>query len=89
MLAGMNINKNLLDPATQWEPQEIHESLERLDNRVYTCDDLSPRSFNDIKTWIMYFSVALGCEFLLIDNLSNIAVTFDRDEQRGIQKDLC
>jgi len=86
VLAGMQINKNLLDPATQWETDEIVDSLERMDNRVYTCDDLSPKSFNDIKTWIMYFSVALGCQFLLIDNLSNIAVTFDHNEQRGIQK---
>jgi len=86
VLAGMQINKNLLDPATPWAPGDIEAALESMDNRVYTCDDLSPQSFTDIKNWIMYFAVALECEFLLIDNLSNIAVTFDRDEQRGIQK---
>jgi len=86
VLCGMQIGKNLIDPRTSWNPNEIEESLSKLDNKVYTCDDLTPRSFMDIKTWLRYFSIALGCQFILIDNLSNIAVTFDRDEQRGIQK---
>jgi twinkle protein len=85
-LCGMQINKPLLDPATHWEPSEIEEPLDKLNNVVYTCDNMAPKSFDDIKQWIRYFSIALGCKFLLIDNLSNISVTFDRDEVRGIQK---
>ena len=85
-LCGMQINKPLLDPATPWEPSEIEEPLAKLNDVVYACDNMAPKTFDDIKMWIRYFSIALGCKFLLIDNLSNISVTFDRDEVRGIQK---
>jgi twinkle protein len=85
-LCGMQINKPLLDPATPWELDEITEPLEKLNDVVYACDNMAPKTFADIKNWIRYFSIALGCKFLLIDNLSNISVTFDRDEVRGIQK---
>ena len=85
-LCGMQINKPLLDPATPWEPSEIEEPLDKLNNVVYTMDNMAPKSFDDIKMWIRYFSIALGCKFLLIDNLSNISVTFDREPVRGIEK---
>jgi len=85
-LCGMQINKPLLDPATPWDVKEIEEPLEKLNDVVYTCDNMAPKTFDDIKMWVRYFSIALGCKFLLIDNLSNISVTFDRDEVRGIQK---
>lgn len=86
VLCGMQLNKNLLDPGVAWEHEELEAPLAKLDNTVYACDDLSPKTFDDVKVWLRYLAIAMGCKFILIDNLSNIAVTFDRDEQRGIQK---
>jgi twinkle protein len=86
VLCGMQLQKNLLDPAVAWEKDEINAALDKLDGRVFACDDISPKTFDDIKVWLRYLAIAQECKFILIDNLSNIAVTFDRDEQRGIQK---
>jgi len=86
LLAGFHINKRIVDPYVQWDRSEIEEPLRLMENKIFTTDDMECKSFEDIARWILHFNISLGCKFLLIDNLSNIAATFNTDERIALDK---
>ena len=51
------------------------------------CYDKSGRvRWGDVRNKLHHFAKGLECGVVIIDNLSNIAATFDDDERRGIDK---
>ncbi len=83
-LCGIQLNKKIHDPETIWTNDEIAEPLDKLEGKVYCVDDTHIRDFEELRLWVRYMSIGLGCKFLIIDNLSNIAATFKTDERKGI-----
>ena len=83
-ILGKSLEKRL-DIESDIDTKELINSV-NYDKEVYCYDKSGRVSWSDVRIKIQHYVKGLDCGVIVIDNLSNIAATFDDDERRGIDK---
>lgn len=93
---GKLMGKRLHVPGVSASLDEVKKvGFETLHEKLYCYERAGLVDWTDVRNTLIYYKKCLNCDLIIIDNLSNIAAKFDKDERRGIDQaylelsDLC
>lgn len=82
---GKFLKKRIHVPGVVYDKEKAREiGKDILDKKLYCYERAGAVSWENVRRKIIYYVKGLDCKVIVIDNLSNIAAKFDKDERRGI-----
>lgn len=88
-LIGLDINKPIHLPEVEYTPEEVDESIERLQlhDRVFLWDAFGSNEIERVLGRMRYLVKGLGCKFIILDHLSILVSDQEGgDERKSIDK---
>jgi len=88
-LIGLDINKKIHLPGVEYTPEEVDESVQRLNlhNRVFLWDSFGSNEIERVIGRMRYMVKGIGCKFIILDHLSILVSDQEGgDERKSIDK---
>lgn len=83
--AGSMLGKRIHVPGARWDQKEVEDAMLKFKDKLFFYDHKGVSGIDSIVPKIRYMVSALGCKFIVLDNLTAVS-TEEKDERKGIDR---